>query len=157
MERPTYIPQVAWNIMTDANKREFFKKQKIQHPIINLEGDYDTDINIIKKETFVKREKLNHKEETKKTYVNFYKNKLFEIQHGYWVIKNNWRREQLQLVNTNNVNIPNKIYKLHYDFSILIDNIVCYKLFLDGREINKFDNNILVNEWNIPREYIILI
>ena len=48
------------------------------------------------------------------------KNKLFTIQHGYWVVRNNWRRQQLQLVDVNSKNIPNKVYKLYYDLYLQV-------------------------------------
>ena len=38
MERPTYIPLRAWNIMSDTDKKEFFKNQKVQH-IITIDSD----------------------------------------------------------------------------------------------------------------------
>ena len=139
MDRPTYIPEKAWNIMSNANKQEFFKNQKVQH-VINL--DCDTEEFLEKKEN----------------YINFYKNKLFELENGYWQIQNNWKRKQLQLIDVNNNNIPNKIYKLYYEYPTdNLNNIDYYELFIDGREYNKFGSNILLNEWDTPREYIILI
>lgn len=144
MERPSYIPQKAWDIMTDYNKQEFFKHQKVK-PIITIDSDSD-EISI-----------KNNKKKQNKIYIDFYKNKIFELKHGYWQIRNSWRREQLQLVNEDNTNIPNKVYNLYYEYPININNITYYKLFVDGREINKFNNNILLDEWNEPREYIILI
>lgn len=161
MERPTYIPLRAWNIMSDNDKKEFFKNQKVQ-PIITIDSDSDdsTSENITKveiKQENITNTNLNNTKEQKKTYINFYKNKLFELKHGCWKIRNNWRREQLQLINKDNVNIPNKVYNLYYDYPLNINNITSYKLFLDGREINNFNHNILLNEWNEPREYIMLI
>mgnify|MGYP000940861955 FL=1 len=144
MERPSYIPQKAWDIMTDYNKQEFFKHQKVK-PIITIDSDSD-EISI-----------KNNKKKQNNIYIDFYKNKIFELKHGYWQIRNSWRREQLQLVNEDNTNIPNKVYNLYYEYPININNITYYKLFVDGREINKFNNNILLDEWNEPREYIILI
>lgn len=161
MERPTYIPLRAWNIMSDNDKKELFKNQKVQ-TIITINSDTDdlTSENIIKVETKqenITNTSLNNTKEQKKTYINFYKNKLFELKHGSWKIRNNWRREQLQLINKDNVNIPNKVYNLYYEYPLNINNITSYKLFLDGREINNFNHNILLNEWNEPREYIMLI
>tara|TARA_Y100000741_G_scaffold298172_1_gene239173 strand:- start:4162 stop:4845 length:684 start_codon:yes stop_codon:yes gene_type:complete len=166
MERPSYIPQEAWDIMTDYNKQEFFKNQKVK-PIIAIDSDSD-EINIenvpnveiklenVNLENF-KQQSISNKKKQNKRYIDFYKNKIFELKHGYWQIRNNWRREQLQLVNEDNTKIPNKVYNLYYEYPININNITYYKLFVDGREINKFNNNILLNEWNEPREYIILI
>ena len=167
MERPTYIPLEAWNIMTDYNKQEFFKNQKIK-PIIAIDSDSDEFIienvpNVeiklenINLEKFKQKSILNNKTKKIKIYTDFYKNKIFELKHGYWQIKNSWRREQLQLINEDDTNIPNKVYNLYYDYPTNINNITYYKLFIDGREINKFNNNILLNEWDEPREYIILI
>ena len=163
MERPTYMPLKAWNIMSDADKKEFFKNQKVQ-PVITIDSDSDSDDstsqNIIKvdiKKENITQPSLNNRIEQKKIYINFYKNKLFELKHGYWKIRNSWRREQLQLINKDNVNILNKVYNLHYEYPVNIDNITNFKLFLDGREINKFDNNIVLNEWDNPREYVMLI
>lgn len=167
MERPTYIPQEAWDIMTDYNKQEFFKNQKVK-PIIAIDSDSD-EINIenvpnveiklenVNLENFKQQSILNNKKKQNKRYIDFYKNKIFELKHGYWQIKNSWRREQLQLVNKDDTNIPNKVYNLYYEYPTNINNITYYKLFIDGREINKFNNNILLNEWDEPREYIILI
>lgn len=167
MERPSYIPQNAWDIMTDYNKQEFFKHQKVK-PIITIDSDSD-EISIknspnveiklenINLEKFKQKSILNNKTKKIKIYTDFYKNKIFELNHGYWQIRNSWRREQLQLVNEDNTNIPNKVCNLYYEYPININNITYYKLFVDGREINKFNNNILLDEWNEPREYIILI
>ena len=195
MHKPSYIPQNAWNIMSNKNKTEFFKNQKI-YEIINIDSDNDEyiikenkpeiklenkpeiklenkpEIKLENKPEIkleikpeikleikpeIKPEILNNKEESKKTYINYYKNKLFELQNGCWIIRNSWRRKQLQVVNIDNLNIPNKVYKLYYDIPINLENIVNYTLFLDGREIDKLHSNILLNEWNTPREYIILI
>ena len=153
MHRPTYIPVEAWNLMSNNDKNTFFKNQKVNY-VINIDSDSDEPVE----KTDIKNEILNNVEELKKTYIDYYKNKLSELKYGYWKIRNNWKREQLQLINKDNINIPNKIYKLHYEYPIdNINNINYYKLFVDGREINKFDYNILLNEWDIPKEYIILI
>lgn len=104
--------------------------------------------------------KINNKDDIKKKYINYYKDQLFELCHGCWVIKNDWTNAQIQIYDSGNINIesvPIKVYKLYYELPINIENIINYKLFLDGREIDKFDNNILLNEYDIPREYIILI
>ena len=146
--------------MSDNDKKEFFKNQKAQ-TIITIDSDTDdsTSENITKveiKQENITNTSLNNTKE-QKIYINFYKNKLFELKHGYWKIRNNWRREQLQLINKDNVNIPNKVYNLYYEYPLNINNLTSYKLLLDGREINNFNHNILLNEWNEPREYIMLI
>ena len=108
----------------------------------------------------IEKLKINNKNDVKKIYINYYKNRLFELCNGCWVIKNDWTNTQIQIYDSENINIesvPIKVYKLYYDLPINIENIINYKLFLDGREIDKFDNNILLNEYDIPREYIILI
>ncbi len=151
MDKPTYIPSEAWNIMTDTEKKEFFKNQKEQ-TIITIDSDSDDCIS-----ENIKKTDLNNTKEQKKTYINFYKNKLFELKYGYWIIRNSWRRKQLHLINKDNVNIPRKVYNLYYEYPINVNTITSYKLFVDGREINKFDNNVILNEWDEPREYVMLI
>ena len=81
MERPTYMPLKAWNIMSDADKKEFFKNQKVQ-PVITIDSDSDSDDstsqNIIKvdiKKENITQPSLNNRIEQKKILI-FYKKKI---------------------------------------------------------------------------------
>lgn len=173
-----HVPEKKLNLMTN-NKINLFKNQK-KSEIILTESDNENikkeknsnDVFYIKERKYVLEDPLFIKglSESLKTIVledliEYYKNELFELTNGCWILKTNkwknpydnrWNRK-LIIDKIDNIDISHKIYKTYMELPIDFTNISHYELYLDNREINSFHGKVLLNVWNIPREYTILI
>ena len=96
--------------------------------------------------------------EAAQKFIQQYKNELFELTEGSWVLQaGHYNGKQL----ASNIDIPYKIYT-RYDNPPNnfpnIPNIESVLLNLDGQETNSFDGKILMNNrLGRPREYTVMI
>ena len=92
----------------------------------------------------------------KKDLVEYYTNKLFEIQYGYYELHTGiWNGVSML---HSNKEYPFKIHKKYDDLPIHFPNISHFILYINGIECNSFTGKIINNKrYNRPCSYDILI
>ena len=96
----------------------------------------------------------------KEDFIRSYKNELFELEHGCWVLNKTGRSCGYHTTfKLDNVYLPDKIYGWKYNqlpmYSPIIKEI---KYMIDNCPVDSFNNNILYKKDNkTPRKYSILL
>ena len=92
-------------------------------------------------------------------FIRYYKNELFELENGCWVLNKNGRSSGHHTIfKLDNVYLPEKIYNKFNQvpiYSPIIENI---KYLIDNCEVESFNSRILYKKDNkTPRQYSVLL
>jgi len=92
-------------------------------------------------------------------FIEYYKNKLFELDEGCWVLNKTGRSSGYYTTSKlDNVFLPDKIYNKFNQIPIYSPIIEDIKYMIDNCEVKSFNNNILFKINNkIPKKYSILL
>lgn len=95
----------------------------------------------------------------KEDFITFYKNELFELEYGCWVLNKTGRSCGHHTVfKLDNVFLPDKIYNKFNQIPIYSPIIYDIKYMIDNCNVDSFDNKILYKKDNkTPRKYSVLL
>ena len=92
-------------------------------------------------------------------FIRYYKNELFELEHGCWVLNKTGRSCGYHTTfKLDNVCLPDKIYNKFHQVPIYSPIIQDIKYMIDSCPVDSFDNKILYKKDNkTPRQYSVLL
>ena len=95
----------------------------------------------------------------KEDFITFYKNELFELEYGCWVLNKTGRSCGHHTVfKLDNVFLPDKIHNKFNQIPIYSPIIYDIKYMIDNCNVDSFDNKILYKKDNkTPRKYSVLL
>lgn len=95
----------------------------------------------------------------KEYFKNYYKNLLFELENGCWILNKTGRSCGYHTVfKLDNVCLPNKIYNKFNQIPIYTPIIEDIKYMIDNCIVNSFDNKVLYKKDNkTPKKYSVLL